>query len=541
MSFAMRSLLAVLLLGFGLTGSAWAENEGQEDLDQATQAKVSAKTLSDLGDVVRLAESALQKGLDKENQQFAKQLLASTLLQRGQIRARLTLGSLREGTWEEHRRIALQDLERAVNADPDLAEAYLRIAQLNLLPQGDAKRSQQAIDAAIEHSKDQPMVHLQALVLRAGMQKDASKKRADLDEAVRTAPAESSARRERGLLLAQAGEYEAALADFSAALETDPGNPIVLEAKVTVLARLKKNDEVQATVAEWRKRQPKSVLPLISLARFQSAKEDHQAAIKTLEEALALDADNPAVLLTRASVYHEMKEKAKAMADVEKVLRLYPDLEMARRLKVILLADQGNLKKAITEMESILKQEPDDAENRLELAMLFSNNEQHDKAIEIYSSILKAEPESFAALRGRGDSYLGVGKHAEAIADYEKAFKLRAHDSGLLNNFAWVLATSPVDDLRHGKRAIGMAEEAAKLTDYKAAHILSTLAAAYAESGDFDKAIEWSQKSLAAAKEELKEPLSKELESYKAKKPFRELKTGKEERQADKETRREGE
>ena len=61
-------------------------------------------------------------------------------------------------------------------------------------------------------------------------------------------------------------------------------------------------------------------------------------------------------------------------------------------------------------------------------------------------------------------------------------------DEGLLNNLAWVLATSPDDKLRDGKRAIELATKAAEVSNYETPHVLSTLAAAYAETGDFEKA-----------------------------------------------------
>ena len=48
-----------------------------------------------------------------------------------------------------------------------------------------------------------------------------------------------------------------------------------------------------------------------------------------------------------------------------------------------------------------------------------------------------------------------------------------------------MLATSPDAKLRNGRRAIELATRACELTKYKAAYILSTLAAAYAETGDF--------------------------------------------------------
>src|SRR5690606_631370 len=88
---------------------------------------------------------------------------------------------------------------------------------------------------------------------------------------------------------------------------------------------------------------------------------------------------------------------------------------------------------------------------------------------------------------------------------------------------AWVLATSPYDELRDGKRSIELATEACELTEYKEAHILSTLAAGYAETGDFETAKQRSRKSVELADGEIKENVRKELESYEQGKKWREL------------------
>ena len=89
---------------------------------------------------------------------------------------------------------------------------------------------------------------------------------------------------------------------------------------------------------------------------------------------------------------------------------------------------------------------------------------------------------------------------------------------------AWVLATSPDDGVRNAKRSIELATKACELTEYKQAHILSTLASGYAESGDWETAIKWSTKAVEAGhdNEETEDQLKKELESYKEKKPWRE-------------------
>ena len=145
--------------------------------------------------------------------------------------------------------------------------------------------------------------------------------------------------------------------------------------------------------------------------------------------------------------------------------------------------------------------------------------------MQTYDEILQADPKNWMAYRGRGDLHLTRGKHREAIADLEQANELSPRDTGVLNNLAWVLATSPEESLRDGKRAIDLAKQACEETQYKEAHILSTLAAGYAETGDFTTAVEWSRKALEIGEEEMKPALAKELESYEASKPWRELQT----------------
>ena len=81
--------------------------------------------------VAKLCESALKKGLDEDNQAFAKQLLSSTLYQH----AEQLCGPIFDQTppdrrWPLLRHVALKDLERAVEVSPTLGDAHLLIARL---------------------------------------------------------------------------------------------------------------------------------------------------------------------------------------------------------------------------------------------------------------------------------------------------------------------------------------------------------------------------------------------------------------------------
>ncbi|MEI2722200.1 MAG: hypothetical protein V9H26_01280 [Verrucomicrobiota bacterium] len=56
-----------------------------------------------------------------------------------------------------------------------------------------------------------------------------------------------------------------------------------------------------------------------------------------------------------------------------------------------------------------------------------------------------------------------------------------------MNNLAWFLATNPDGGLRNGDRAVVLADQACRLTEWKSAILMGTLAAAYAEAGAFSR------------------------------------------------------
>jgi len=157
------------------------------------------------------------------------------------------------------------------------------------------------------------------------------------------------------------------------------------------------------------------------------------------------------------------------------------------------------------------------------LALFFATNDQVQQALDTYDKLLAKPIPHGPIYRSRGDLLLNLGRQAEAIAEYEKALELDPEDSGILNNLAWVLATSPEPKLRDAKRSLTLANRACEATEFKKAHILSTLAAAHAENGDFESAIRWSSKAVQIGDEAADGQLKAELEGYRAGKPWREI------------------
>ncbi len=524
--FRLLALPLALLLTLLSPGLLRAENEGLDELDQATEAKLSARSVEDLDRVVDLLDQSLEKGLDEGNTEFANQLLAATLIQRGSVRAEV---ALRLGTesrqFEELRQQAAADLKRGTDLDPEQPDALYDLARLNFLPGGDRDLAAAAVKKALEFDFDDPALRAKLLSFRAVLEEEPEQKAAALDEALRLAPDEASALRMRGLLRADMDQDEEALADLNRAIELEPGHVPTYEAKAALLSKMERYDEAIVALDKAQELQPQSIGPLLQKARVYLLQENYAAALHELGRAQTAEPDNLGVLMLRAGVYDESGDREKALADIDEALKLQPGYPPARRMKAILLADEQRFDEAIAELRDLRRELPTDEATLLQLAMLHSAAGQFQEAANVYDDLLKLQPDNWVILRGRGDALLNLGRHAEAVAAYEKALQQKPDEPGLLNNSAWVLATSPRDDVRDGKRAVELATKACELTEYRQAHIVSTLAAAHAETGDFDAALQWIDKALELSPEEgeEREHLQKERRHYTEKKPFREL------------------
>jgi Zn-dependent protease len=124
----------------------------------------------------------------------------------------------------------------------------------------------------------------------------------------------------------------------------------------------------------------------------------------------------------------------------------------------------------------------------------------YDEAIELFTKVIDDGGEASVlapAFTNRGLVESRLGRWQQAIADYDQALQLQPKLAAAHNNLAWLLATCPVDALRNGQVALEHATWACKATGWTVPNFLETLAAAYAEVGDFGRALQWQQRALA--------------------------------------------
>ena len=92
------------------------------------------------------------------------------------------------------------------------------------------------------------------------------------------------------------------------------------------------------------------------------------------------------------------------------------------------------------------------------------------------------------------------------------------------NNLAWLWATHPDEQFRRGAQAVELAQQNLERLPERP-DFLDTLAAAYAETGDFSQAIEFAESALERAKalgqEENAAQIQQRLELYRQSQPYR--------------------
>ena len=322
----------------------------------------------------------------------------------------------------------------------------------------------------------------------------------------------------RGTALGQQGKLDAAIRDFEKAIEI-----------YTRLVQREGRSELEDDLALSHDNRG---MALADQWKLDEAIQDHQKAIEIRTQLVEQEARSELANYlamshgNRGNALYQQGNPDAAILDYEKAIEIFTRLvqqegrrELANDLagshnnRGVALGQQGKLDAAISDFE---------------------------KAIEIYNRLVQQEGRSELAndLAGshdnRGLALREQGKLDEAIMSFEKAIEiynrliqqegrseLVDYLAGSLNDAAWIYATAPDDALRDGEKAKEYALKACNLNRWQVFATVDTLAAAYAESKEFDAAVEAQSKAVELAPEEAKEELRSRLELYKSGKPYR--------------------
>ncbi len=203
-----------------------------------------------------------------------------------------------------------------------------------------------------------------------------------------------------------------------------------------------------------------------------------------------------------------------------------PDAWMAHNNLAALLIDDNRLDEAAEQARAALAIRPNYPEAYVNLGNISLKRERADEAVAFYESAIQIEPRLPKIHTNFGNALRLKGDFRRAIQEYEHAIALDPRSVSANNNLAWVLATCTDVTLRDGAKAVTLARRADNLAQGQNAIVLHTLAAAYAQAGDFPAAVATARRalSLSTARPDtsLQAALHREIELYQSGSTFQE-------------------
>jgi tetratricopeptide (TPR) repeat protein len=228
------------------------------------------------------------------------------------------------------------------------------------------------------------------------------------------------------------------------------------------------------------------------IAQLLLKKRSLAEARRYQEKAVALAPNNATFLFNLSTIEALLGKPDAARAALQQAIALDPLNAPAYVQTGILALQAGDTAAAITSLRHGLTIEPERADAHLWLGLAFAKNHQYAAAIQSLQDALDRDNRLLPAA----------------------------------SRLAWLLATVPDDQLRNGARALQLAEHANQASQFRNPEHLDALAAAYAETGQFERAVETCDKAVELARRMQNEALARLLASrraiYQARQPFRE-------------------
>ena len=251
----------------------------------------------------------------------------------------------------------------------------------------------------------------------------------------------------------------------------------------------------------------------IHLVRGRTALEAKRFADAAAEFRKAIDAKPESVAghLNLGTTLVQMNDLNAAVTEFKTVLRLDPDNANAHFNLAIVRATQNEDRTAIEELQALLKTNPHDMDARFFLARELLKLERRDEALAEFLRVAQADMDNEEAVLQAATLLSHAKQYANALNLLEKGHARNPQKSNTTATLAYLLATSPQNDLRAGARALPLAQEVFQTTGLP--HHGAIVALALAELGRCAEAADWQRKMIALAEQKQQSDLAAKLKS----------------------------
>ena len=226
---------------------------------------------------------------------------------------------------------------------------------------------------------------------------------------------------------------------------------------------------------------------------------DDAEAVKEAERAVELAPTDSAAHLNLA-IAAKRTDMERAIAEARRAIELGPENFSAYQLLMKCLLESGRYNEAAAFGPEWLAVSPFDVAAHSSVAVAMAQTGDLVTAARQLGYVMMLRPNAEEALAQLHQIVLSLAKAPDGLQRLRDIAANAPDSPRMLDELAWLLATYPDSNARDGAEAVRLAERACALTDRRVPALLATLAAAYAEAGDFPRAVATGEEALSEAR-----------------------------------------
>lgn len=296
----------------------------------------------------------------------------------------------------------------------------------------------------------------------------------------------------RGEIWMERGEWDKAVADFSKLIELQPrfGRAYARRGQAWLEKRHPDKAIRDLTTSIELGGELQASYHIRGVAWIE--KKDYRKAVDDFTKVLALSPIACGSWRKRAHAWKKLGEYDKAIADCNRHIKIHPQEARSYVVRADLWQWKLMQDKAIQDYTKAIEIDPRNTSAYIKRGLAWKIKGELDKTITDYTRAIKLSPKDQWAYCLRAEAREQKGELDKAIRDYQKAIEVFPANTRALNTLAWIYVSKP--EHRNPKEALKLALRAVALD--RTAPYLDTLACAYAENGDFQKAVETEREAL---------------------------------------------
>ncbi|MFK7778545.1 MAG: tetratricopeptide repeat protein [Gimesia sp.] len=246
---------------------------------------------------------------------------------------------------------------------------------------------------------------------------------------------------------------------------------------------------------------------------FQVLRE-YEKALIDFDASLKIKPENAHIYVNRANIFRLQKKYQQALIDLNHALELDKSNANAFHIRGLVYFENEETQNAIRDLSEAIRIDGQMISALNARGIAYRKQNQIDLALKDFEQAIQTNRFVSEVFSNRAAVWEDKNQFQSAINDYKRALELNPSSTTAHNDLAWLYATCSDSKYRDPQAGVSHALKSCELTQFEDWNLLDTLATAYMENKQREKAVEYLRQAIQKAPAKEKNNLQKKLSNF---------------------------